>query len=138
LEEDQMFRRLATTACAALLAWPLAAANAASAKAMSLAFSWVGIPACSSAPPAFKLVNAPAGTKFIDFELTDLDAPGFHHGGGVVAFNGGDVVPSASFAYTGPCPPGGGTHQYQWTATALDANKGELARATATRTFPSR
>jgi phosphatidylethanolamine-binding protein (PEBP) family uncharacterized protein len=109
-------------------------AMSASANAMSLSFNWGSTPACSSSPPAFKLGAVPKGTKYLDFELVDFDAPNFRHGGGTVDY-AGPAVAAGAFSYTGPCPPSG-AHHYQWTVSALDAGKSELGRATATGTFP--
>ncbi len=108
---------------------------AGSANAMELSFTWVGTQACSSTPPAFKVASAPAGTKYLDFELKDFDAPNFRHGGGTVAYAGEPTIPAGAFSYTGPCPPGR-AHRYQWTVTALDASKHAIGRATATGSFP--
>jgi phosphatidylethanolamine-binding protein (PEBP) family uncharacterized protein len=110
-------------------------AFAGSASAMSLSFSWKGTPACSSSPPAFRVGSVPKGTKSLDFELKDFDAPNFRHGGGTVDYAGKPSIPAGAFSYTGPCPPSG-AHHYQWTVTALDEAKGELGSATATGTFP--
>jgi phosphatidylethanolamine-binding protein (PEBP) family uncharacterized protein len=108
---------------------------AGSANAIELSFSWVGTPACSSTPPAFKIASAPTGTKYLDFELKDFDAPNFKHGGGTVAYAGESTIPAGAFSYTGPCPPSG-AHRYQWTVTALDASKRPIGRSTATGSFP--
>jgi phosphatidylethanolamine-binding protein (PEBP) family uncharacterized protein len=108
---------------------------AAPASAMSLSFTWVGTAACSSTPPAFKIASAPEGTKYLDFELKDFDAPNFKHGGGTVDYTGQSTIPAGAFSYTGPCPPSG-AHRYQWTVTALDAGKHAIGRATATASFP--
>jgi phosphatidylethanolamine-binding protein (PEBP) family uncharacterized protein len=103
--------------------------------AMSLSFSWDGVRACGSSPPAFQLADVPAGTTKLAFAMVDLNVPSFHHGGGTVAYQGGDTIPAGSFSYTGPCPPSG-QHRYRWTVRALDARGKPLATATATEAFP--
>ena len=45
------------------------------ADALSIRFSWVGIPACTSMSPAFELGGVPAGTKRLNFTMTDLKVP---------------------------------------------------------------
>ena len=106
----------------ALAALLLAAAPAA---AFELSFAWGATPACSGGRPAvvaspeFRLANVPPGTRVIAFEMIDLAAPDFRHGGGTVAYAGDDLVPAGAFRYLGPCPPAG-PHRYRWTATARD------------------
>jgi hypothetical protein len=112
-------------------------AMAGSANAMGLSFSWVGTTPCSSRPPEFKVSAVPAGTKYLDFELVDFDAPNFRHGGGTIAYSGKGVIPAGAFTYIGPCPPSG-SHHYRWTVTALDVAKREISRTTATGIFPPR
>jgi len=126
--------------CTFLIAAMLAAvlsAHATAASAMSLSFSWAGVGACGSSPPAFMLSDVPAGTTKLAFNMVDLNVPSFHHGGGTVAYQGGDTIPAGSFSYTGPCPPSG-QHRYRWTVRALDASGKALATATATEPFPPR
>ena len=66
------------------------ALTAAPAIAFEIAFDWSGLKSCNSgnpntvANPRFAVKDVPAGTKFIRFKLTDRDAPGYNHGGGVV------------------------------------------------------
>jgi phosphatidylethanolamine-binding protein (PEBP) family uncharacterized protein len=104
------------------------------ASAMSLSFSWSGVPHCSHHAPAFRLSGVPAGTARLAFRLIDLDLPPFPHGGGTIAYQGGNV-PAGSFSYIGPCPPPGHAHRYQWTVRALDAGGRTLATASAMRPF---
>jgi len=102
---------------------------------MSLRFSWVGIPACASTSPPLQLGGVPAGTKYLSFMMTDLNAPSFHHGGSTIPYSG-NYVSQGAIAYTGPCPPGGQRHNYRWSAQALDAAGKTLAKASAEATFP--
>ena len=123
-----------TAALALALILP-AAANAA---ALGLRFTWAGTAACSTTPPAFAISNIPKETKYLDFRLTDLDAPHYLHGGGEIAYSGSGDIPAGAFdgAYNGPCPPGGTRHSYVWTVRALDANRKVIAEGKATGRFP--
>jgi phosphatidylethanolamine-binding protein (PEBP) family uncharacterized protein len=108
------------------------------AAAMSLGFSWAGVPRCSSSPPAFTLSDVPAGTSQLAFNMVDLDLPSFRHGGGTISYQGGNQVATGAFSYTGPCPPPGQRHNYRWTVRALDAGGKTLATASAAAPFPPR
>lgn len=110
--------------------------------AFEIAFTWDGLKLCHDGnartvkSPAFTLSDVPEGTKFIRFKMVDKDVPGYDHGGGVVAWDGGDTVPAGAFKYKSPCPPGE-THRYEWTATAqTKKNGGKLAVAKAARDYP--
>jgi hypothetical protein len=86
--------------------------------------------------PAFTVKDVPEGTAFIRFKLVDRDVPEFNHGGGVVAYDGGDVIAAGQFKYKQPCPPDG-AHRYEWTATAqTKKNGGKLGVAKAARPYP--
>ena len=102
---------------------------------MSVRFSWLGIPACTQISPPFQLSDVPEGTDRLTFNMTDRQVPTFHHGGSTIAYSG-DAVKRGAIRYTGPCPPGGQRHRYQWTVEALDAQGRVLSRASATETFP--
>ncbi len=115
---------------------------AAPADAFELQFDWGDLELCTSGQPntvqnpIFTLTDVPAATRFIRFQLTDLDAPGYPHGGGVVAFDGQSVIARGAFTYRSPCPPNG-THTYRWSATALARKDGEaLDVATSAQTYP--
>ncbi|WP_370676477.1 phospholipid-binding protein [Pleomorphomonas sp. PLEO] len=115
------------------------------AAAFELSFTWGATPACDSgrpsvvASPEFHLANVPPGTRVIVFEMIDLNAPDFHHGGGTVSYAGDGLVQAGAFRYLGPCPPAG-PHRYMWTATARDRGTTfgrTLDTASATRSFPN-
>ena len=118
-----------------LLLASIAALAPGGAEAMSAKYSWAGIPACKRISPAFELADVPGGTARLRFEMTDLDVPGFRHGGSTVAFDGATVRRGA-VSYIGPCPPRGERHRYRWTIEALDAAGKVLGTATATQVFP--
>lgn len=109
----------------------------------SFTFSWEGLKLCSSGypnsvfNPPFKLKNVPAGTTWIQFRLTDKDAPNYNHGGGWVQFSGNNNIEMNQFKYESPCPPSG-SHTYEWTATAKTKKSGgqTLARAKSKMKYP--
>ena len=104
--------------------------------------SWGNIPLCTSGRPntvgnpQFTLRDIPEGTTRLDFEMVDLDVPGYDHGGGRVRVGGGGdgVIPAGTFTYRSPCPPGG-THTYEWTVTARSGS-GVLATASTRLRYP--
>lgn len=107
---------------------------------MKLSFTWGDIPLCTSGrpnivdSPDFVLSGVPEGTERVEFRLTDLDVPGYNHGGGTVELTTSGTVPSGAFTYKSPCPPGG-VHTYEWKATAQGGGR-VLAEATARRAYP--
>lgn len=105
------------------------------AKPLQVDFSWAGVEACSSAPPAFTVQGAPDGTVTLRFKMKDLDVPTYNHGGGSVPYTA-PQVPAGAFRYKGPCPPSG-SHRYQWTVEAVNGEGQVIARGTATKSFPS-
>jgi phosphatidylethanolamine-binding protein (PEBP) family uncharacterized protein len=120
------------------LAGAAAVGSARAAQAFSASFSWAGMPACASTSPAFAIRGAPDGTAKLAFEMRDLDAPGFHHGGATVAYDGRGEVARGAIAYVGPCPPSGQVHRYIWTVQALAADGKVLAKTTAEGRFPAK
>lgn len=110
----------------------------------TISFEWGDIPLCTSgspntiANPKFVLTNVPAGTKFIQFTMTDLDVPSYDHGGGTVEYNGKNVIEPGAFKYSSPCPPDG-SHRYEWTAKAIKKKSifgGAIGKAKATKRYP--
>jgi phosphatidylethanolamine-binding protein (PEBP) family uncharacterized protein len=110
--------------------------------AFSIEFTWDGLKSCTSgnpntvSNPQFVLKDVPEGTKFIRFKLVDTNVRQFNHGGGVVAYTGQEVIAPGAFKYKSPCPPGG-SHLYEWTATAQSTKSGgKLGTAKAARDYP--
>ena len=105
-----------------------------------ISFEWGNIPLCTTGRPntvpnpAFRVTGVPAGTETIEFELTDLDVPSYNHGGARLRMTGDGTVPSGTFTYRSPCPPGE-VHTYEWEATARAARQ-VLGVATARRDYP--
>ena len=108
--------------------------SASGASAFSATFIW-----CSGSP-RFELNDLPAGTVAVQFAMTDLNVPGFHHGGGKIAYNGQAEVPCGAFSagFTGPSPPAGQVHTYEFTVKALGPAGAVLATTTTRRKFPER
>ena len=97
---------------------------------------------CGSSPE-FKLSGVPKGTATLDFNMVDLDVPGYRHGGAKVPYQAGRntidcsaVSAAALGGYNGPSPPAGQVHTYQWTIKALDVNGGVIGQAVTQRRFP--
>jgi phosphatidylethanolamine-binding protein (PEBP) family uncharacterized protein len=124
--------RLAKNAAALGLAAAALAASASGALAFSVSFAW-----CSGSPN-FQLNDVPAGTVNLQFAMTDLDKPSFHHGGGTVGYRGQPEVPCGAFAsgFVGPSPPPDEVHTYEFTIKALAPDSHVLAVTTARRKFP--
>lgn len=107
-------------------------AGALHAYAFSASFNW-----CSGSPN-FQLHDVPPGTVTLQFAMTDLDKPAFHHGGGTVGYRGQSEVPCGAFAsgFVGPAPPFGEVHTYEFDIKALAQNGTVLATTTAQNRFP--
>ena len=112
------------------------------AHAFEISFNWDGLELCNDGyantvmSPEFKLKDVPEGTKFIKFKMVDKNVPQYNHGGGTVEYSGGKTVAPGEFKYKSPCPPGG-SHTYEWTATAqTKKNGGKLGVAKAQRSYP--
>ena len=127
-------KRIAVGLCLGLLASPAAA--------FDITFDWTGVKPCTSgnprtiASPRFVVKDVPEGTTFIRLKMIDRDYRNFSHGGGTVAWAGGNEIPAGAFRYKSPCPPNG-AHTYEWTATALAKKSGgKLGEAKASRDFP--
>lgn len=85
-------------------------------------FSWVSQHRCSSVSPEIRVSAIPPTTKELGVSLTDRDVPSYNHGGGVIKYQGSDVIPAGALkSYTGPCPPSG-QHSYTIKVQAIDAS----------------
>jgi hypothetical protein len=117
---------------AALAAGIVLSLSTSGAFAFSASFSW-----CPGSP-RFALADVPQATAKLDFQMTDLNKPSFHHGGGTVDYRGQPEVPCGAFAkgFVGPSPPPGEVHTYEFTVKALGSNGAALATTTARRKFP--
>ena len=123
-----------------MLAFSMVLAPLAAKAEMTLSFQWGNIPLCTSgqpntvANPVFQLRGVPDGTETVEFRLKDLNVPSYNHGGAKLGVTRDMDVPSGTFTYRSPCPPGG-VHTYEWTATAR-AGRQVLAEAKAQRRYP--
>ena len=126
----QTIRRRIVTAGAA--AAPILFFSATGAWAFSASFAW-----CAGSP-RFSLQDVPTGATQLQFAMTDLNKPSFHHGGGTVDYHGQAEVPCGAFAkgFVSPSPPPGEVHTYEFTVKALGANGAPLATTTVRRKFP--
>jgi len=119
----------------------LGLAKSAAADEFSFTFEWGNIPLCTDGypnavpNPVFSLSNVPAGTKTIEFAITDRDYIGYDHGGGSVTYNGNNTIQPGAFEYDSPCPPVG-KHTYEWVASAQDANGDTIGKAKAKKKYP--
>ncbi len=128
-----MFNMRMPHAAAALgVAALMLGSTASGALAFSATFRW-----CSGSP-SFALRDVPQGTVTLQFAMTDLNVPSFRHGGGKVAYNGQREVPCGAFSsgFTGPSPPPGQVHTYEFSIRALGPNGAVLATTTTRRKFP--
>ena len=118
-------------AAAAIVALALGA-SASSAMAFAVSFAW-----CDGSPN-FQLTDVPPGTVNLQFAMTDLDKPSFHHGGGTVGYRGQPEVPCGAFAsgFVGPAPPPGEIHTYEFVIKALAPDGHVLGTTTVRRKFP--
>ena len=116
------------------------------AEEFSISFEWGDIPLCTSGQPntvknpRFILSNVPENTKIILFQLTDLDAPNYNHGGGKITYTGNNVIEPGAFTYKSPCPPSG-SHRYVWTATAKEKDSffgGSIGKAKSMKRYPEK
>ncbi len=123
-----------------LLAFSAQTSSPSFADNFAISFEWGATPDCSSGQPdnvkspAFVLSGVPSGTMKIRFDMVDFQSP-YDHGGGSAKYAGQKSIKPGAFWYEGPCPPDG-SHTYQWTAKALDANDDVLGKASAKRQFP--
>jgi len=102
---------------------------------LTVDFGWMASDRCATQSPAFSVGNIPTGTETLDFRMVDLDVPTYHHGGGRVAHDGSGPIPRGAFTYKGPCPPSG-SHTYEWTVRALNADGTAVGVGSAKKPFP--
>jgi hypothetical protein len=65
---------------------------------MSAAFAFSASFAWCSGSPSFALTDVPPGTARLQFAMTDLNVPSFHHGGGTVAYSGQTLYSASAIA----------------------------------------
>jgi phosphatidylethanolamine-binding protein (PEBP) family uncharacterized protein len=126
---------LVAVASAVILAGCQTAKRVMNVAKLGVDFSWANTTACSGKPPAFNITGVPKGTKTLKFWMTDLDVPGYTHGGGDVAFKGSGSIPAGAFGYGGPCPPSG-SHSYEFAVTAIGADGTIIGEGKKMNKFP--
>jgi phosphatidylethanolamine-binding protein (PEBP) family uncharacterized protein len=107
------------------------------ASGMSAKFRWCSKLSQSTTSPSFTITGIPKGTAYLLFKMIDRQSS-YNHGGGEIPYAGGSQIPCGAIpsGWTGPFPPDGEVHTYEFTITALDSNRSALAAASATRKFP--
>lgn len=103
------------------------------ASALSASFAW-----CGSGSPGFTVGGVPKGTTKLRFDMVDLNVPSYRHGGGSVDYSGQKSIPCGAlgWGYSGPNPPAGQVHTYEFTIQAIGADGKTLGTAKARRKFP--
>ncbi len=78
---------------------------------------------CSRISPEIDLYGVPAGTTEFEVKLEDILDPRRFHGGGQWPNDNSGVIPEGALTrrYSGPCPPGSGSREYQYVVKAKDA-----------------
>ncbi len=119
-------------------------ANTAFAESNSLdvEFTWDGIRRCTGISPEIRVANIPEGTVAFQVKLKDHDSPDYNHGGGTVPNDGSGIIAKKALKpdfglknrYRGPCPPMG-SHTYEFTVKAVDADGKVLAEGHAVQPF---
>jgi phosphatidylethanolamine-binding protein (PEBP) family uncharacterized protein len=104
---------------------------------LSVEFTWKDTKACSNISPEILVSNLPAEIQIVKVVLTDIDVPTWNHGGGEIDNFGNGKIPAGSLksGYNGPCPPSG-SHRYQFTVKAVDADGVIIGIGKAERKFP--
>ncbi len=103
---------------------------------LDVSFAWPKNAQCFGHSPQFQIGNIPKGTKYLEFNMRDLNAT-YRHGGGTVEYTGSSTIPEGALkSYQGPCPPSG-AHTYEFTVKAVNAEKNlVLGQGVAKRKFP--
>lgn len=90
---------------------------------LEVSFSWTAKSGCSPVSPPITVANVPGNAKYLKVTMVDLDKPSYNHGGGEISYRGVQDIPEGTLkSYDGPCPPMG-SHSYEITVHALDADK---------------
>lgn len=98
-------------------------------------FHWTAQSGCRPVSPPITLSNVPQQTAYLDIRMKDLNVPSYNHGGGKVAYEGQSEIPEGALStYKGPCPPAG-SHNYQISVNALNA-EGNLILGQGSSTLP--
>ena len=104
---------------------------------LTVDFSWKDVKSGSTVSPAIKVSGFPAETKYFTVKLADLDVPAFNHGGGKVENDGTGIIAAGALKddYKGPNPPSG-SHRYEFTVQAVNAEGTIIGIGKSTKKFP--
>ena len=118
---------------------------------ITLSFDWGNIPLCTSGNPGsvsnpiFTISSIPENAKWAKFNLTDMNAMTYFHGGGWVELEGNTtidaggntIIDRGKFMYKSPCPPSG-RHTYRWEVyfTEVDYSTTIIDGASASKNYP--
>jgi phosphatidylethanolamine-binding protein (PEBP) family uncharacterized protein len=119
-------RRLFLALGVALLAVGCAPVDIKKLPRMGMDFAFDPKNRCAGVSPRIQLSNVPPGVVTYDVRMTDLDLISFRHWDQVIPATGPVIREGIGTNYFGPCPPSG-THRYQITVIARDAQKQPLA-----------
>ena len=73
--------------------------------------------------PEIRVKNVPDGTVFLQAKFRDLDYLSYNHGGGIIEYKGGGIIPTGALEhYTSPCSPSK-DNRYEFTVKALNGDK---------------
>ncbi|MDY6842678.1 MAG: YbhB/YbcL family Raf kinase inhibitor-like protein [Thermodesulfobacteriota bacterium] len=100
-------------------------------------FTWTEEHRCSSKSPEIKVSGVPEEATHFKVNLVDLDVPFWNHGGGTTENDGSGVIAEGTLkeGYNGPCPPSG-SHRYEFTVNAVDANENIIGTGKKMKQFP--
>ena len=104
-------------------------------------FEWVNINRCKNGnkilvnSPWFKLINVPAGTNNLIFEMKEKDNISFKNDKNIIKYRGSDEIEFGEFKYKGPCPDVG-SKTYTWEIKALNRSGKEIGKAKSNSRFP--
>jgi len=98
-------------------------------------FEWSKENLCQNGiSPELKIQGIPIETTKLKWNLTDLQAPAYNHGGGTLVYLGTNTIPKGTLiGYNGPCPPMNSPHVYKFSIKALDAEGKVIAFGTGKR-----
>ena len=117
------------------------AANIVTASDFGFEFEWGNINRCEDGnqilvnSPWFKLINVPAGTTHLIFEMKEKDNISFQNDKNKIKYHGSDEIEFGEFKYKGPCPDMG-SKTYTWEIKALNHLGKEIGKAKSNSRFP--
>lgn len=116
---------------------------------LQVSYEWSKEDRCDWISPEIHVEGIPEGTRYLHVTLKDLDNRhpdifvGVDHGGKVIPYSGGSVLPRGAIdgthdLYVGPCPSNAENtvtdERYEFTVIALDQAKHGIAKGSTVRT----